>query len=884
MSTIVILSSSPPRAFARSPTPSELPPPLPSPGSILSDVTEGLKRFKSVNKTRDGFSDGFSGVRSLLTTKAGVENIPLHSPGQDSFQSTGSASVPESSADVATGAKFLTTTLSSQNEQHSEHVKNPESGGQMCYESPEASRQAKNFDFPNDGTHIPQSNSQAESSSLQLEKALPRRLDWTPAKPHANASANISDLEEPSVGFSKDLLNYFTFAKTLAGESADKITTKIDTRGEPTKRRRIDFAMTAESHNKASLLSDISSNREESKKDGGKKRNKSPSKKALTITGLATSNYGDEQQKGRKTAPMLERLTATQLGAGCELESSMEKARKKPAKPRASSKKAPTKSRLVSPTSALKAFDDQEMLFGSASQLARDESPTLMRDTPEVLKRSECFLSSDPISSQQTPPFSIESMSAKNSWGTNRFVKRRNLWGAAGRDEDNALLQVDTIDLIDSPAVRLALTGKDALVQPAVPGHQKNGTVRKERTILYHDETPLTKKGESMVDIDDIVTPAFQATINSPTRLHVRSYHTARPLEAPQIRPGKGAQDVDENSREKSAPQKSATSPVRPSYAGFSTHDLQKQLSAYGFKPIKKREKMIEILDRCWDDKHGVTPDEEEEEPADTTKHGDFLSKVHDISARQVPKAKKARAKRKSEASDPTPMEPEERERTETMSKDPVSEAEKTPRKRATKKKLSDETIMDVNDIDSLSLNVEDEGGPAEKIIMKRKKKTSNARAPSRPKKPATPPPTLPSISFSPSPAFEPLPAGPSVQDPSTSILPPTSRNREITTPGALTPAQTPALPDIQTQIRAAIYFTPSNPDRVRNHTLSPTWREKILMYDPIVLEDLTVWLNTEGFRLIGEDREVNPLEVRAWCEQNGICCLWKGGWRGRGR
>ena len=89
-------------------------------------------------------------------------------------------------------------------------------------------------------------------------------------------------------------------------------------------------------------------------------------------------------------------------------------------------------------------------------------------------------------------------------------------------------------------------------------------------------------------------------------------------------------------------------------------------------------------------------------------------------------------------------------------------------------------------------------------------------------------------------------------------------------------------------QIHAAIEHRPETEGRTydsRNHQISPTWREKILMYDPIVLEELTAWLNTEGFQAIGEDREVGPLQVREWCEQNGVCCLGVGGgWRGRGK
>lgn len=104
----------------------------------------------------------------------------------------------------------------------------------------------------------------------------------------------------------------------------------------------------------------------------------------------------------------------------------------------------------------------------------------------------------------------------------------------------------------------------------------------------------------------------------------------------------------------------------------------------------------------------------------------------------------------------------------------------------------------------------------------------------------------------------------------------------------------------MQSQIRAAIVFTkhssstpvPSTTETSKgpkskskahaNADITPTWREKILMYDPIVLEDLTAWLNTTGFQAINEDREVSTLDVRDWCEANGVCCYGLGGgWRG---
>jgi len=80
-----------------------------------------------------------------------------------------------------------------------------------------------------------------------------------------------------------------------------------------------------------------------------------------------------------------------------------------------------------------------------------------------------------------------------------------------------------------------------------------------------------------------------------------------------------------------------------------------------------------------------------------------------------------------------------------------------------------------------------------------------------------------------------------------------------------------------------------------------PTWHEKILLYDPIVLEDLTAWLNSQGVRLPStmtaqttwKAKKRQPMittddytlvkewMVQKWCEDSSICCLWKGGLRG---
>jgi hypothetical protein len=95
-----------------------------------------------------------------------------------------------------------------------------------------------------------------------------------------------------------------------------------------------------------------------------------------------------------------------------------------------------------------------------------------------------------------------------------------------------------------------------------------------------------------------------------------------------------------------------------------------------------------------------------------------------------------------------------------------------------------------------------------------------------------------------------------------------------------------------------------------------PSWHEKILMYDPIVLEDFTAYLNAntsirawkratkiqtkawnKEMKAIGEEaigaiegggnvlaveKELEAWQIQAWCESMSVCCIWGEG-RGKG-
>jgi hypothetical protein len=102
------------------------------------------------------------------------------------------------------------------------------------------------------------------------------------------------------------------------------------------------------------------------------------------------------------------------------------------------------------------------------------------------------------------------------------------------------------------------------------------------------------------------------------------------------------------------------------------------------------------------------------------------------------------------------------------------------------------------------------------------------------------------------------------------------STDLEIDSP-SLSPTSSQAR--LFTYITRAIKSAPPSKDPQK-----PSWHEKILLYDPIILEDLTVWLNTGALGKVGWDAEVEPKEVKKWCEGRSICCLWRENMRGGSR
>lgn len=186
---------------------------------------------------------------------------------------------------------------------------------------------------------------------------------------------------------------------------------------------------------------------------------------------------------------------------------------------------------------------------------------------------------------------------------------------------------------------------------------------------------------------------------------------------------------------------------------------------------------------------------------------------------------------------------------------------------------------------------------------------------PSSPRRRATwTPPAAPPPDLAP-------PASPSKQPIQPTAAPPTST--ATTTSATLKPTDS-RWPTITASLFPQITSTIRSTPRSTSLRDPPNWHEKILLYDPIVLEDLTDWLNAQGLRARverqvevakkkGRKRKVQESEVKVsemegsvlkgqtadasltevkeeelkawmvqkWCEERGVCCLWREGLRG---
>jgi hypothetical protein len=650
---------------------------------------------------------------------------------------------------------------------------------------------------------------------LGLVEAVQRRMDWTPPMPtktmdvtrvtggqldHGSTSSGSVLAGERSKAFT-DLFGSFGFSKL---DNIDVGKKSLETE-KPRKRKLMELV-------KTSVLTAAAASPKE----------KAPKKKAKTITGQATSAYAEEEEVPAKPAPLLQyfsRQTTEGTNDGFKV----------PAKPRS---KSPVKggSRakkgsadapiLLSPRSALKQSGNQDFVFGTSSQLAREESPTLLRDLHEAMQASNKVNEDDPFAD-----LVHESTSADR--GRALVSAKRNLWSAAARDTGGSLLEVEMVDLVDSPAITKQ-TKQITVPEVVAPStNEVNEEVwldikelSKNQSQIHQNTTETIKAVEpleAVIRAELLSSPPSKSKSNEPTP---KNSKTKRKDEPPTRQSKSPAKTKSANPKDSQM----------PDFSAYTTAQLAKEIASYRFKPVKNRDQMITLLEKCWEGKNRIAlgalgTNVLSQPPIESSKTAVPASSQMSTAS---PKRPRGRPPRDSATTSPPSKVRRPKKSTtvgflEMDSDTPLSQI-RTPKR---SKKKGKEVAEDISDSDT-------------------------------PMTPSPPHRTSSQVRTSPLPLK-------------------LSTDLEVDTSPELSPTASQAL--LFKHITRAVKNAPPSKDPSK-----PSWHEKILLYDPIILEDLTVWLNTGALEKVGWDGEVEPKEVKKWAESKSICCLWKENLRGGAR
>jgi hypothetical protein len=668
-------------------------------------------------------------------------------------------------------------------------------------------------------SNVKSADPSADSLDFGLVEAVKRRTAWTPPPATTTSSTTPAPFDvsgeglgllesgERAKGF-KDLFGSFGFTNSDANPSERKASDSSGTR----KRKLIELVRT---------------NVSEAAAVAATPKPKAPKKKARTITDQATSAYMEEEEEEEPPlppAPLLQYFSykTTDGNDGFKVPAKpRSKSPVKGLKPKKGSAQGPI---LLSPESALKQVGSQDFVFGTSSQLAREESPTFLRDLHEAIQASN-QIEDDPfadILDELSPsPALLSRVKALAS-------TKRTLWSAGARDTSGDLLDVEMIDMVDSPAVARML--KAAATQPSVtslPSHEDE----------WHDVEEMSKS--TAVSSVEPGSPMKIGPVKAAIREELLSSSPRSSTQKPKSpNPSKASKKLDgpQPSQASTEPPESQA-PKRPDYDSYFTAQLAREIASYRFKPVKNRDQMITLLEKCWEGKNRVAL-------------GDLGTNVVSKSSVKAPSSAKE-LPAPSQTTSPKRLRGRPR-------KDSATGTETSPAKSKAKAKVGRPKKTDI--VEFLELNSD---APL-----------SQARTPKKSKKRAKKP--IDEISDSDTP-MTPSPPRRRPSQLGTSplllrLLNPVDAEGTDLTPAALQAS-------LFSHITKAVTGLPPSKD-----PLKPNWQEKILLYDPIILEDLTLWLNTGALEKVGWDGEVLAKEVKKWCESKSICCLWKENLRGGAR
>lgn len=775
--------------------------------------------------------------------------------------------------------------------------------------------------------------------------AAPRRTDWTPVKDTVRARPDVDDGASGLQGAASspklqlaDVLGGFGF---VDANTRQRSVERAVTGEAPTKRRRIELADTATAPAAArkAEVEDDSSAAKQTKKPSSKK-------KLQTITALATAAYqpaagthveqsivseffaakketarfpkdtGDKPEKPKKPRKPRTKKAADSAGDGTAAVQP-----KKVRKTKVKFSEEDHTMKLYSPARAEAQMRQQDFLFGTSSQLAVDESPTFIRDMQAAVHASEIddsrprvellgsqIQSSTAISSQAlvTPRRSkscAKVPTAPHGTCLSLGQAQRELWCVSSRDHNGGFLRElpqrgneaqgqssARVELNEgatsskNPPGTLEVIADERHFEPCDPfpeanesngPHTKNSNDRSGIVDLVDASTLAHADAQnSAIALDDGHGP--DTLPNDSTSIHATSEATAEAQEGKQDDIGWMLISSDEPEHAAYHPSPAQVRRACPQSGGPLSSGLVDRLLVNRnrgvLQPLDANAGMLATLDGkslSLQQPRSISMSASDpiQQPTAVRPRGRPRKNASNLNHAAVsPKRRGRPPKRPVIALDPSP------EAAKFKKPDAAGPASQQPH--------SPSGWLDVDEISD----------------------SDSPTTPSPPRRRATStPPAIPPLDI----AVDGSPLG-QLKDKASAVIGSSSTIK----PGE------PQWAAIRDQLFPKISATIKDVS-ISTDPSAPSWYQKILMYDPIVLEDLTAWLNKQGLRIQlqkqkpkikkrgrkkkGADEEALAVDaavewetyeeclqawmLQKWCEERSICCVWAGGgWGGRAR
>lgn len=659
-----------------------------------------------------------------------------------------------------------------------------------------------------------------DDEPLQLEIAMARRTEWTPpaAKTHIIFDSD-SPAPEEGRGSQVDSVGSTNFGQLLATYKCDKAlrertAASDEESGFLRKRKLVELVEVGSA--KAAAPAELEAH------GNCPAKQKAPKKKPRTITALATAAYRPATQldthADKEKEPASTMLKPSETGKGNP------KARRRAAKAPKKKKAPPPKPILLSPRAAMRQVSNQDFVFGTSSQLAREQSPSLLRDLQAAMRFSnqlDCVDLVTPFNSDTVEP----------------VEKRPSLWEAAARDADGDVFDVEVFNLANGSQQLPQTTAEDdpfgyvkmaedAPELPLLPTTASDGLRGDEDSLLIlSDMLPALTQTRSKSVGSGTPTPCGEGVAAEAEMTPEAQAEGARASIQAQEAEDRGClAETESCTIERAKP---------PAFELYSDAQLATQIAQYGFKPIKKRTAMLALLEQCWRPPGQQTAGAAR--LASTTAQGPSHGRAGAAPSGEgeVVGEKRRRGRPRKHGVSETATEPPQSGQS--------CEPPKRPRGRPRKDSGSGATATKE---------------AASPVTPKRRARRAVIEIPDSAS-------DFSSVGLSSSPQ-QPVDLEASVGEDTELSL-------------AMSPTDEQA--EVMGYIGKAVTTAARTTDPAK-----PSWHEKILLYDPIVLEDLTAWLNCGQLTRVGFDGEVSSDEVKRWCESRSICCLWRVNLRGRER